>query len=68
MGGKIPLEELTPETRAKLKLNSSTVSPKLVALGKVLQDLQGLSNREAIWALKTALNHIRGYREKGTRA
>lgn len=68
MVAKIPLKELDPETRAKLKLGSSIINPKLVALGKVLQDLQDLTNREAIWALKTALNHIRGYREKGKRA
>ncbi len=65
---KIPLEELLPETRRKLKLDSPNIDPKLISLGKILIALQDLTNREAIWALKTALDHIRGYRKKGTRA
>ena len=65
---KIPVDDLLPETRKKLRLKSgdSTVKPKIVALGKILQDTQGLTNREALWALRSAINHIKGFRQKGS--
>lgn len=66
----IPVEELTPETRAKLnlKIGDSEVSRRVVILGKVLQSLEGLSKRDALWILRTAITHLKGYREKGKRA
>jgi hypothetical protein len=68
MTARIKAEDLLPETRNKLKIGLPNVQLKIVALGKVLQDLQNLTNREALWVLRTSINHIKGYREKGTRA
>lgn len=60
MQGKIHVEELLPETRRKLKLDSAMIKPKHLVLGRILVDLQLLSRREAVWALRTALNLISG--------
>ena len=68
MARAIPLNELNPDTRAKLKLGNITVQPKLVALGRILLNIEGLTNREALWALRTAINHIKGFHKKGVRA
>ncbi|MBA7506566.1 hypothetical protein ES706_05258 [subsurface metagenome] len=64
----IPIEELTPETRAKLRIGDSEVSRRLVILGKILQSLEGFSKRDALWILRTAITHLKGYRERGKRA
>jgi len=64
----IPLEELHPETRAKLKIGDSEVSRRVVILGRILQSFEGLSKRDALWILRTAITHLKGYREKGKRA
>lgn len=66
MAGKIPVEELLPETRKKLKLESRTVNTRLPVLGRILAQLDGLSNRDALWILRTAINHVKGYHERGT--
>lgn len=68
MVGKINVEDLLPETKHKLKLGNTTISPKLIALGKILITLEALTPREALWSLRTATNHIKGYRERGKRA
>lgn len=68
MPGKIPVGDLDAETKAKLGLGNHAVSVKVTTLGKVLLDLQGLTNREALWVLRTAVFHIKGYRRKGERA
>jgi len=68
MSSKIPASELNPETRAKLGLELKQYEPKLVALGKVLQCLQDLPNRQALWVLRTAINLIKGHPKKGSRA
>ena len=68
----IPVEELNPETRARLKIGDkigdSEVSRRLVILGKILQSLEGFSKRDALWILRTAITHLKGYRERGKRA
>ena len=68
MPGKLTADELLPETKKKLGINHKIVDPKVVALGRVLQDLQGLTKRDALWACRTAIVHIRGYRKKSERA
>lgn len=64
----IPANELNPETRAKLGFESKKYDIKLVVLGKVLQSLQDLPNRQAFWVLRTAINLIKGHPRKGSRA
>ncbi|GAH54857.1 unnamed protein product [marine sediment metagenome] len=68
----IPVEELTSETRAKLnignKIGDTEVSRRLVILGRFLQSMEGLSKRDALWICRTAITHLKGYREKGKRA
>jgi len=68
----IPVEELTSETRAKLgignKIGDSEVSRRVVTLGKILQSLEGFTKRDALWILRTAITHLKGYRERGKRA
>lgn len=64
----IHADELKPETLAKLKLEKGKVPQKVVALGKILQDIEGLTTRDAFWALRTAHTHVRGYRKVKTKA
>lgn len=59
--------ELAPETRAKLKLDKGKVPLKVVVLGRLLQAIDGLSTRDALWALRTAHSFARGYRKKKTK-
>ena len=60
--------DLTPETRAKLKLGKGKVPLKVVALGKLLQATEGLTTRDALWALRTAHSHVRGFRKVKSKA
>jgi len=60
--------ELTPETKAKLNLDKGKVLPKVVVLGRLLQAIEGLTTRDALWALRTAHSFARGYRKKKTKA
>ena len=67
----IHADELTPETREKLKLgkgDKGKVPQKVVALGKMLQATEGLTTRDALWALRTAHSHVRGYRKIKSKA
>ena len=71
MRAKVPVEELDEETRSKLGLGDNNkqavkniVSPRLVSLGKVLQDLQGLDSRQAMWVLRKSIELLKGYRER----
>lgn len=54
----INIEELSPETRSKLGIKTpphdSPVEIRTLGLGKVLQSLSGLTNREALWVLHHA--------------
>ncbi len=59
--------ELTPETRAKLKLEKGKVPAKVVVLGRLLQAIEGLTTRDALWALRTAHSYVLGYRKKKTK-
>ena len=71
MGGKVDFDELDEETKAKIglgdnntKADKKLVSPRLVSLGKVLQDLQGLNSRQAMWVLRKSVELLKGYRER----
>jgi len=64
----IHVDELKPETLAKLKLEKGKVPQKVAALGKILQATEGLTTRDALWALRTAHSHVRGYRKVKTKA
>ena len=72
MVGKVQLEDLDEETKARIGIPTQPVkptmqkivSPRLVALGRVLQDLQGLDSREAMWVLRKAIELLKGYRER----
>ena len=63
----IQANELRPETRAKLKLDKGRVPEKVVVLGKLLQAIEGLTTRDALWALRTAHAYVRGYRKVKTK-
>jgi len=60
-------DELKPETRKKLKLDKGMVPARVVVLGKLLQDIDGLTTRDALWALRTAHSYVRGYRKVKTK-
>ena len=68
MAGKINIEDLPPEVLEMLGLkapgNNRTpkmVKVQIVAMGGVLQALKGLTNRQALWVLRTAVILVRGY-------
>lgn len=52
------INDLNPETRDKLNLGAYEVSPKVIALGRILSCLAGLTRREALWALRTAQKDV----------
>lgn len=59
--------ELNPDTRKKLGLDKGKVPDRVVVLGRLLQAIDGLTTRDALWALRTAHSYVRGYRKKKTR-
>jgi len=65
-------DDLLPETKEKLGLKNNEksqpmVKPQVIALGAILQSLKGLTNRQALWALRTAILHVRGYKKDKSR-
>jgi len=70
VGAKIKLEDLPPEVLEKIGIKSSDndqapkmVKNQVIALGGVLQALKGVTNRQALWVLRTATIVVRGYRK-----
>ncbi len=67
MVAKIKIEDLPPEVLETLGLKvGNNKSPKMVksqivAMGGVLQSLKGLTNRQALWVLRTSIILVRGY-------
>ncbi len=68
MVGKINLEDLPPEVLERLGLKSpdnhrvpKMVKNQIIAMGGVLQSLKGLTNRQALWVLRTTIILVRGY-------
>jgi len=64
----INIEDLPEEVleRAGLKSPGNHRVPKMVknqivAMGGVLQSLKGLTNRQALWVLRTSIILVRGY-------
>lgn len=66
-GKGIPVDELHPETRSKLGLDKNLVPQRVVVLGKLLQAIEGLTTRDALWSLRTAHSYARGYRKPKTK-
>jgi len=67
--GKIKVEDLPTEVLEKIGFKTSDntkepkmVKPQMVAMGGVLLALKGLTNREALWVLRTVVVLVRGYR------
>lgn len=63
----IQATELLPETRQKLGLDKGKVPSRVIVLGKLLQAIEGLTTRDALWALRTAHSYARGYRRPKTK-
>lgn len=61
-------KDLHPETRDKLNLTRKVVPSKVVVLGRLLEAVDGLTTRDALWAMRTAHSFIRGYRKPKTKA
>ena len=65
----IHAEDLDSETKRKLNLGDlDEIDPRVLALGDIIRSLRGLTKADALWALKTAVSHVRGRRnqaEKG---
>ena len=68
MDGKINVEDLPDEVLEKIGLKSpgnhrvpKMVKNQIVAMGGVLQSLKGLTNRQALWVLRTSIILVRGY-------
>lgn len=52
------VSELNSETQEKLDIGAYEVSPKVIALGRILTCLAGLTKREASWAIRMALKDV----------
>ena len=67
MVAKINIEDLPPEVLETLGLkvgnnrHPKMVKSQIVAMGGVLQSLKGLTNRQALWVLRTSIILVRGY-------
>jgi len=68
MTAKIKVEDLPDEVLEQLGLKPSDdhrrprlVKSQVIAMGGVLQSLKGLTNRQALWVLKTSIILVRGY-------
>lgn len=66
-GKGIPVDDLHPETRQKLGIDKNQVPQRVVVLGKLLQAIEGLTTRDALWSLRTAHSYARGYRKPKTK-
>ena len=62
----IHAEDLTPDTRSKLKIDKGKVPQRVVVLGRLLEAIEGMTTRDALWALRTAHSYVRGYRKPKT--
>lgn len=60
MTAKVPLDQLPPELRRKLEPKTRIVPERIIAMGKVLQTLEGMSRRDALWVLRKAINELGG--------
>lgn len=61
----VNLNELDEATREKLNLgNLEEVEPRVLALGKIINALTGLTKGDALWALRTTVAHVRGRRNR----
>lgn len=63
----VNINELPKETVKKLGLGKlaegGKVPPRTVVLGKILQAIEGLTTRDALWALRTAATYVTGVRK-----
>ncbi len=64
MVAKINASEFDAATRKKLKLDKGYVPPKVIVFGKILALLEGLTVRDALWAIRAAGEYATGYRKK----
>lgn len=71
MGNKIPVEDLPPEVLERLGITLPgdkklpvMVKSQVIAMGGVLLALKGLTNRQALWVLRTSVILVRGYRRE----
>ena len=74
MSGKINIEDLPTEVLERLGLKPSDnhrvpkmVKSQIIAMGGVLQSLKGLTNRQALWVLRTTIILVRGYTQEKKR-
>lgn len=57
----VNVAELSPQLRRKLGIRESApVSPRIIALGNILSELQGLTRKDALWALRSAIRQLGG--------
>ena len=68
MAGKIKVDDLPEEVLEQLGLKPTDdhrvpkmVKSQIIAMGGVLQSLKGLTNRQALWVLRTSIILVRGY-------
>jgi len=61
----VNLRDLPDDVQERLQVpdlqnrkNTRVVSPRLPVLGRVLQDIGGMTTRDALWVLRTAIQFI----------
>ena len=60
MGKPIPVDKLPLDVRQEIEARAKIVPQKIVVLGKILQTLEGIPKRDAIWVLKQAIKQLGG--------
>ena len=60
MARGISLNELPAKLRKELEPKSRTVPDRLIVFGKVLQVLEGMQKRDALWVLRKAIRELGG--------
>lgn len=56
----VKLNDLPPGVRKGIEGKTGVVPSKLVTFGKVLQDLEGMTKRDALWVLRKTVRELGG--------
>ena len=63
----VSVKDLPEDLRRELEPTARAVPGRLVTLGKVLQALEGLSRRDALWVLRKAIRELGAERRAARR-
>lgn len=54
------MDQLDAETRKKLGIEAQMVPDRMIVLGRIIQNLEGMSRADALWTLRKAIKVMGG--------